>query len=232
MTARIDPALRQRITRYLLVESRLEPADLCLVFGTNFGCEAFADKAAEIYSKGLAKRFMVSGGVPAGEGSVESLHLKALMVERGIPADLILTETRATNTGENVRFSRPVVEGAIGLDGIRSVIGIGKIYAARRYLMTLAREWPGVKGMIAPINDFGVDASRWDEHPVLMRRVIEEWNKIPGYLVEGFIKEVRLPGESRPDTPSPADRIDPNPPAPPAVRPPAPTRAYATAAMR
>ena len=38
------------------------------------------------------------------------------MVERGIPAESILEEHRATNTGENVMFSLPVLDAALGLE--------------------------------------------------------------------------------------------------------------------
>ena len=38
------------------------------------------------------------------------------MVAGGIPAERILEEHRATNTGENVIFSLPVLEAALGLN--------------------------------------------------------------------------------------------------------------------
>ena len=43
------------------------------------------------------------------------------------------------NTGENVIFSLPVIDAALGLKNIRSVICLGNSWTARRYPMTLHR---------------------------------------------------------------------------------------------
>jgi len=48
----------------------------------------------------------------------------------GIPHERILEEHRATNTGENVIFSLPVIEAALGLANIRSVICLGNTWRA------------------------------------------------------------------------------------------------------
>jgi uncharacterized SAM-binding protein YcdF (DUF218 family) len=61
------------------------------------------------------------------------------MVERGNPTDRILEEHRAMNTGENVIFSLPVIDAALGLSNIRSVICLGNTWTARRHPMTLHR---------------------------------------------------------------------------------------------
>ena len=44
------------------------------------------------------------------------------MVARGVPSSIILREERAMNTGENVTFSLPIIDAALGLANIRSVI--------------------------------------------------------------------------------------------------------------
>ena len=62
-----------------------------------------------------------------------------------IPPERILEEHRATNTGENVIFSLPILDAALGLANIRSVICLGNTWTARRYPMTLHRHWPEVE---------------------------------------------------------------------------------------
>ena len=47
---------------------------------------------------------------------------------------------------------------------IDSILVIGKVCAMRRYLMTLARHWPGIAVSACAINDFGLPAERWHEH--------------------------------------------------------------------
>jgi len=52
-----------------------------------------------------------------------------------------LEERRATNTGENVVLSLPIIERQLGLNNVRSVICLGNFWTSRRYPMTLHRHW-------------------------------------------------------------------------------------------
>ena len=111
------------------------------------------------------------------------------MVKGGVPAGLILEEHRATNTGENVLLSLPVIDAALGLRTIKSVICLGKICTARRYPMTLHRHWPEVEKMLATINPFATPVERWHTDPEFRERVMREWRKIEPYKAQGFIAD-------------------------------------------
>ena len=54
------------------------------------------------------------------------------MVAAGIPADRILEEHRAMNTGENVILSLPIIDAALGLQNVRSVICRGNTWTEAR----------------------------------------------------------------------------------------------------
>jgi uncharacterized SAM-binding protein YcdF (DUF218 family) len=125
----------------------------------------------------------------AGSRSSECAVIKPLMAQGGIPAGRILEEHRATNTGENVTFSLPVIDAAIGLNKIRRVICLGNTWTGRRYAMTLHRHWPEVEKMLLTVDNFAVPRDRWHEHPELRRRVLAEWDKIEPYKAKGFIAE-------------------------------------------
>jgi hypothetical protein len=60
----------------------------------------------------------------------------------------------------------------------------------RRYLMTLARHWPGIAVSACPINYFGLPAERWHEHDEFRARVLAEYHKIPHYLQQDFLREL------------------------------------------
>ena len=102
-----------------LIRTPLEPADLLFVFGTWEDVALRAEEAARLWHEGFCRWAIVSGGVTGGLRRSECEVIKALMVERGVPAERILEEHRATNTGENVIFSLPVIEAAVGLKAIR-----------------------------------------------------------------------------------------------------------------
>ena len=113
--------------------------------------------------------------------------MRRLMIERGVPPEIILAEDRATNTGENVAFSLPLLEREIGLSNISSLIALGKFCTSRRYLMTLQRHWPEVRKMLLPVNYLGVPEAEWHLHPHARARIFQEWSKIEPYKRNGFI---------------------------------------------
>ena len=97
------------------VATPIKPADLLFVFGTREDVAQRADEASRLGREGLFRWAIVSGGVTPGATLSECEIIKTAMVERGIPPDRILEEHRAMNTGENVIFSLPVLEAALGL---------------------------------------------------------------------------------------------------------------------
>ena len=119
----------------------------------------------------------------------ECAIIKPAMVERGIPAEIILEEHRAQNTGENVIFSLPVIDATLGLKNIRSVICLGNTWTARRYPMTLHRHWPEVEKMLVTVDSFATPRSLWHTDPEFRRRVLHEWDKIEPYKARGFIAD-------------------------------------------
>jgi uncharacterized SAM-binding protein YcdF (DUF218 family) len=172
-----------------LIDTPLRPADLLFVFGTREDVELRAAEACRLWREGLFRWSIVSGGVMPGSRLTECDVIKSAMVEGGVPADRILEERRATNTGENVMFSLPVIDAALGLKKIRSVICLGNSWTARRYPMTLHRHWPEVAKMLVTVDGFGMPRARWHEHPEFRRRVLVEWDKIKPYKARGFIAE-------------------------------------------
>jgi len=172
-----------------LIDTPLKAADLLFVFGTRKDERLRAATACRLWHDGLFRWAIVSGGVTPGSDETECAIIKREMVAGGIPPGRILEEHRATNTGENVIFSLPIIDATLGLNNIHSVICLGNTWTARRYPMTLQRHWPAVEKMLLTVDSFGVSRKRWHEHPELRRRVLAEWDKIEPYKARGFIAE-------------------------------------------
>jgi uncharacterized SAM-binding protein YcdF (DUF218 family) len=172
-----------------LITTPLKPADLLFVFGTRHDEALRAEAACRLWREKMFGCAIVSGGVTPGSDRSECAVIKPLMVEGGIPADRILEEHRATNTGENVMFSLPVLDAALGLKNIRSVICLGNSWTGRRYAMTLQRHWPEVGKMLLTVDRFATPRERWHTDPVFRRLVLYEWDKIEPYKAKGFIAE-------------------------------------------
>ena len=108
-----------------LVETPLKPADLLFVFGTREDVGERVEAAARLWRRGYFRWSIVSGGITPGADRSECDIIADAMIARGIPAEAILREDRAMNTGENVIFSLPVIDAALGLKNIRGVICLG-----------------------------------------------------------------------------------------------------------
>ncbi|MEU6287264.1 YdcF family protein [Streptomyces sp. NPDC046988] len=106
-----------------------------------------ADTAAELYERGMAPLIVFSGAtspttrerMPRGE----AVHYRERALELGVPSSAILVEPRARNTGDNIRFSRELLEEA-GVD-VSSVLLISKPYEERRAYATARKLWPDVE---------------------------------------------------------------------------------------
>jgi uncharacterized SAM-binding protein YcdF (DUF218 family) len=174
----------------------IKPADLLFVFGTREDVERRVDEAFRLWSEGFFRWSIVSGGVTPGSELSECEIIKAAMVARGIPQERILEEHHATNTGENVIFSLPIIEAAIGLKNIRSVICLGNTWTARLYPMTLHRHWPEVEKMLITVDSFQTPLARWHTNSALRMRILGEWHKIEPYKAKGFI--AKWPADLKP----------------------------------
>jgi len=177
------------INRTHLIDTPLAPADLLFVFGTREDDTLRAETAARLWREGYFHWAIVSGGVTPGSEQSECTLIKGAMVEAGIPAELVLEEHRAMNTGENVIFSLPIIDAALGLANIRSVICLGNTWTARRYPMTLHRHWPEVHKMLLTVDSFATPRALWHTDDEFRRRVLHEWDKIAPYKARGFIAE-------------------------------------------
>ena len=172
-----------------LVSTPIKPADLLFLFGTREDVERRVDEACRLWREGYFRWSIVSGGITPGSPFSECEIIKSAMVARGIPAERILEEHGATNTGENVIFSLPVIDAALGLANIRSVICLGNSWTARRYPMTLHRYWPEVTKMLVTVDSFATPRALWHTDPEFRRRILREWDKIEPYRAKGFIAE-------------------------------------------
>ncbi|MFD4758551.1 YdcF family protein [Streptomyces sp. NPDC058439] len=106
-----------------------------------------ADAAVALYKRGMAPLLVFTGAtspttrdrMPRGE----AVHYRERAIQLGVPSSAVLVEPRARNTGENVRFSKALLEEA-GVEA-SSVLLISKPYEERRAYATARKAWPGVE---------------------------------------------------------------------------------------
>jgi uncharacterized SAM-binding protein YcdF (DUF218 family) len=135
----------RRLWDYHQMGHTLRPCSVAIGLGSHD--LGVADTAVDLYKRGMAPLLVFTGAtspttrerMPRGE----AVHYRERALELGVPDSAILVEPQARNTGENIRFSRAVLEEA-GVD-VSSVLLISKPYEERRAYATARKQWPEVE---------------------------------------------------------------------------------------
>jgi uncharacterized SAM-binding protein YcdF (DUF218 family) len=140
------------IWQYHQLSHKPIPADAIIALGTND--LRVAEFAAELYHAGFGKWLVCTGAV-AHQGDLlatpwertEAEMYAEIARNRGVPCERILLEKRATNTAENIRFSRELIEQS-AMRPANVVLAV-KPFMQRRTWATMAVEWPEMPATVA-----------------------------------------------------------------------------------
>jgi len=180
-----------QIAQYVMPKVPLIKSDIAFLFGTRHGVEEFCAETYNLWRRGMFKKILISGGYTGDTSESEADIISARLRQLGIPMSALILENAATNTGQNVIFGLTKLAETLDISSIKSVLVIGKICSMRRYFMTLERHWPGLRLSCYGINYFGVPADNWYEHEEFLARVMDEFIKIPHYLQQDFLTEIK-----------------------------------------
>lgn len=134
--------LAKIIWDYHHVNHNLEKADCILVLGSHD--RRVAERGVELFFQGYAPIIMFSGGLgnltknkwPKPEADI----FAEIALKRGVPKEKIIVENKSSNTGENILFSKKILqEKNINTD---KIIIVQKPYMERRSLATFLKIWP------------------------------------------------------------------------------------------
>jgi hypothetical protein len=107
-----DWADARRVWEYHQMGHSLRPCSVAIGLGSHD--LGVADTAVDLYKRGMAPLLLFTGAtspttrerMPRGE----AVHYRERALELGVPRTAVLVEPRARNTGENIRFSRELLE--------------------------------------------------------------------------------------------------------------------------
>ena len=97
------------ISGYLFLEDKNQKGDLAIVFGIRDWRDPL-EKAIELYKTKNVNKLLFTGGVNRGSMQHEALNMYEEALRLGIPKIDLLLEDKATNTLENVIFSKKLLE--------------------------------------------------------------------------------------------------------------------------
>ncbi|MEK7496285.1 MAG: YdcF family protein [Patescibacteria group bacterium] len=134
--------LAQTLWDYNKLESSLTKADVILILGSND--IRVAERGAELFLQGYAPLVVCSGKVGVLTKRMwnksEAEVFAEEIIKLGVPKEKILIESEATNTGENITYTKTLLKnkGVI----VNRVILVQKPYMLRRAYATFKNFWP------------------------------------------------------------------------------------------
>ncbi|MDA3626714.1 YdcF family protein [Saccharopolyspora sp. WRP15-2] len=106
-----------------------------------------ADHVVDLYRAGRFPLIVFTGAnAPTTAGHFprgEAVHYRERAIELGVPDSAILVEPRATNTAENIEYTRELL-GSKGIP-VSSLLLVSRPYQQRRAFATAKKIWPEVE---------------------------------------------------------------------------------------
>lgn len=172
---------------YMLIHQELRPADAIFALGSND--TRVAERAAEVYLAGYAPLIVFSGN----KGKAPELHTTEarafadVAISLGVPEGNILLEERATNTGENIIFTRKLLEekGVVP----KKLILVQKPYMERRTYATFKKQWPGVEFVVTSPQltyEEYADPAHFADKDRFINVMVGDLQRIKEYPAQGF----------------------------------------------
>ncbi|WP_405786029.1 MULTISPECIES: YdcF family protein [unclassified Streptomyces] len=159
-----------------------------------------ATTTADLYHAGMFPTVVFTGDTstatqarfPRGEAT----HYREHALSLGVPDQAILLEPKATNTGQNIGFSREVLENT----GIRvtTLLLISMPYMQRRAYATCRKLWPEVEPICVsqplPYDEY---VKTHDDEKQLIDMLMGDMERVMEYPKRGFAIEQHIPERVR-----------------------------------
>lgn len=136
--------LAERVWQYHHLNHTLSSADAIVVLCSHD--KTVAERGAQLFLEGWAPLLIFSGGLGTITKQLwhepEADQFAAVAFRMGVPAEKMLIENQSTNTGENIVFTRRLLNEQQLTVG--KVIVVQKPYMERRSYATFRKLWPEV----------------------------------------------------------------------------------------
>lgn len=192
--------LAQILWDYHKLNQPIKKADVIIVLGSHD--TRAADRGAELYLQGYAPLVVCtgkSGRITTGliEGwdpeRSEAEIFSEIVVKKGVPTKKVLLEKEATNTQENILFTKKLLEQNGTLP--QSVILVPKPYMERRSFATCKKQWPEVECMVTSA-DLTLDTYPFGDRTIeyMVHIMVGDTERIKLYGEKGFLEPQEIPG--------------------------------------
>ena len=174
------------------------PAEVDFILAAGSHDDRVAHHAAGLMRQGKSRVLVTSGGYGKVTSGIrrepEGERFRRIAIAQGVDSGSILVEAAATNTGENITFSRALLESR----GVYPTSGIivTKPYMKRRALATGMKQWPEMRWYpSAPEIDFEYYPTDDVPEGRMIELMVGDLQRIRVYADQGFQAPQEIPPE-------------------------------------
>ncbi len=186
--------LAKKIWDYHHLNHGIEKSDCILVLGSHD--LRVAERGAELYLQGWAPLLIFSGGLgnftKGAWDEPEADKFASVAMKMGVPKDAILTENKSTNTGENILFTKELLQQK-KLD-LYSFILVQKPYMERRSYAVFKKHLPDKKVCVTSPQ---IHFDKYPNKDIPLEKVIHilvgDLQRIKLYAEKGFQIPQKIP---------------------------------------
>jgi uncharacterized SAM-binding protein YcdF (DUF218 family) len=194
MNSKMINALAKKLWDYHHMNHKLEKADCILVLGS-YDLRV-AERGTELYLQGWAPLLVFSGGLGKQTKYMwkesEADLFADIARSKGVPEKAILIENKSTNTGENILFTKQMLEKK-GLNPERFIL-VQKPYMERRSYATFKKHWAEKEAIVtSPQISFEDYPSGDITFEKMMNSMVGDLQRIKVYPEKGFQISQEIP---------------------------------------
>jgi uncharacterized SAM-binding protein YcdF (DUF218 family) len=193
-------ALAEKIWQYHQMKHQLERADAILVLCSHD--KKVAETGVQLFLEGWAPLLIFAGGLGLITREMwtepEADQFADVAIGMGVPSEKILIENKSTNTGENILFTKQLLEEK-QIDPQRFIL-VQKPYMERRSFATFRKVWPEKDVIVtSPQVSFDEYLGGYTNEDLSKDDVISimvgDLQRIKLYAIKGFQIHQEIPGD-------------------------------------
>jgi len=172
------------------------PAELVyMIFVLGNKSDALPGEAAKLFKKKLAPLIVLSGGrgrITKNDPLTEVDRYMRVLRQENIPEDAIISEDKSTNTGENIAFTKSLLEekGLVFTSGIAVTTAMLSI----RHKAILKKQWPEIKWCVRTPEPVPFDTRMTMENPEeFFNLTVGEVTRLQHYPAAGSMDAISIP---------------------------------------
>jgi uncharacterized SAM-binding protein YcdF (DUF218 family) len=183
---------------FMTLNHKLEKADLIFVLCSHD--LRIAKFAAELWHKKYSKLILFSGGLNFFTRTIfsksEAEEFAKVAIEEGVDPDKILIESKSKNTGENIQFSK-ILLNELNLFP-KKIIAVQKPSMTLRVSLALNKQWNDIEFLISSPNYNLIQGPNEKvSMNILINEIVGDFQRIIEYPKMGFQTSIEIPEEAK-----------------------------------